>query len=297
MLIDYLQESSEELRRKREEYRSLFREYKRYYSRDIRDELNAKKEEIRKMRTEISEHMYENLQELVLIKRYFPDLYAMLLEDESIGGLIRKKDWLISRKEEKKEQADGRLRALKAGRSQLREAKKFIEKWPRPAIDAKSVIATWPVLKGVIEGEPDKLDALAAMEKKRKELVREGWSVLLNQSMIGDRLNAFVEKIKKFRVEESAKRIEAEKAKGRGSVPEYEAIKEFEKARKERERMERVCGHLLLANPMFLEKMRKELRTGKKNKTELERMIEKTVVKKINETTWLKEMKKRLEVD
>jgi hypothetical protein len=61
--------------------------------------------------------------------------------------------------------------------------------------------------------------------------------------------------------------------------------------------MERVCRHLILANPAFLEKMKKELRLGKKNKTELERMIERTVVRKINETVWHKEMKKKLNVD
>jgi len=297
MLIDYLQESSEELRRKKEEYRSLFREYKKFYSRDIRDELKAKKEEISKMRAEISERMYENLQELGLIKRYFPDLYSMLLEDEGIRELVKKKDWLISRKEEKRELAEKKLKELKGFRTQLKEARKFIEKWPRPTIDAKSVVATWPVLKGVFDGEADKQDALSAMEKKEKELVRGGWSVFLNQSLIGDRLNFFVSKIKNLRIEESTKRIDAENAKGRGSIPEYEAIKEYEKAKKERERMERMCKHLLLANPMYMEKMKKELRTGKKNKTELERMIEKTVVKKVNETAWLKEMKKRLEVD
>jgi len=297
VLIDYIQEKSEELRKKKTEFRSLNRELNKFYSKDLRDELNAKREEIKKIRAEVSEHLYENLQELLLIKRYFPELFSVLLEDDGIGDLVKKKDWLISRKEEKGEQAQIRLDEIRMWRAQLREAKKFVEKWPRPRIDARSIGATWPILKEIVEGEPEKRDVVEAIEKKGRALVREGWSVLLNSSLIGNQLGLFIEKIKKLVSEEKMKRNEFEKARGKGSVPEYEALRAYEKSRKERERMERVCSHLILANPAFLEKMKKELRLGKKNKTELERMIERTVVRKINETVWHKEMKKKLNVD
>jgi len=295
MLIDYLEEAAAELGQKKRAYQELHRQYKKFYSKDIRDEIAALHKEMGKKRAEVNERLYEGLRELLLIKRYFPELYAMLLEDEGIGGLVRAKDWLLERKEERKDDAGKRLERIRADRAQLREARKFVEGWPRLRIDAKSICATWPALRGAIKGELDREDVLAAIAKKDKGLVRAGWVVLINESMVDVPLRGLLERVKKLRNEELKRRAEAAEAKGKGSIKEYEALKEVENARRERERMERVCRHILLANPAYLERMKKELKAGRKNKTDLERMASMTAVKKINEAEWLREMRKRLE--
>jgi len=305
VLIDDLERAAEELGKKKQEYQGLSREYRRFYSKDLREEMAALREEITLMSRGIDESLYENLRELLLIKRYFPDLYAMLLDDKAIGKLVRGKDWLLVRKEEKKEDAERALRELKAQRAQLREARKFIAKWPRSAIDAKSITATWPALKGALEGEPEKEDALDAIRKKERDIVRRGWLILLNESMIAAPLGKIAGKIDKLRSEEEAKRAGVEASRGKGSVKEYEALRDYEKAKKERERMERIARHLLLANPGFVEKMKKAPkqpsrpvfmpgRAGKANKPGVGKILDSIVVRKINETVWLKEMKTKL---
>ncbi len=294
MFIEELEEKAAALKRKKDELRGLHRQYRQFYSKDIRDEIAVKRAEMAKMRAEASELVWGSLRELFLIKRYFPDLYAMLLEDPGIGDVIRRREWLIDRKEEGKDAAEKQLKDIRQRRRQLREARQFVDKWPGRGLDARSLVATWPALKGALEGDLHKSDALAAIDRKQEALMLEGWKVLLNASMIAKPLRKFLAAAHGLKTEESVKQLEMAKAKGGGSVKEYEARKEYEKAKSGRERMERICRHLLLASPVFLEAMKKELKCGKKDKGELERIVSSTSVKKINEREWLKEMRKRL---
>ncbi len=294
MLVDELEERAFGLKQKKDDLRNLYRQYRQFYSKDIRDEMAVRKAEIAKMRAEAAELVWESLQELLLIKRYFPELYAMLLDDPGIGDVIRPRNWLVDRKEESREPAEKRLKDIKRRRHELREARKFVDKWPGKELDERSLVATWPALKGTIKGDMHKSDAVSAIDKRQKELVREGWTVLLNASMIAGPLRRFLARTQKLKSEELAKQVEMTGAKGKGSVKEYEAKKAYEKAKADRERMERICRHLLLASPLFLEAMKKELKAGKKDKGELERIVASTSVRKINEQEWLKEMRKRL---
>jgi hypothetical protein len=294
MFIDELEEKAAALRHGKEGLQDLNRQYRQFYSRDMRDEMAAKRKEIAKMRAEASELVWENLRELALIKRYFPDLYAMLLEDPGIGDVIRRRDWLVDRKEEGRDAAEKRLNDIRQRRRQLREAGKFVEKWPGGALDARSLVATWPALKGALHGEMQKSDAVAAIGRRQDELILDGWKVLLNASMIGGTLRKFLARAQGLRSEELSKQMEMSRAKGKGSVKEYEAAKEYEKARAARERMDRVCRHLLLASPQFLDAVKKELRGGKKDKGDLERIVASIPVRRINEKEWLSEMRKRL---
>jgi len=293
MLIDYLESAGEALRRKKEEYRDLNRQYKEFYSKDIREEIALANAEMRKKYQELNEELYGNLHELSLIKAYFPELYRILLEDEDIGKAIRKKDWLLDSKNEKKEDAEKKLGAVRQKRRQLREATKFLKEWPRERIDAKSIKATWPVLAGVIEGEIDKEDVLDAISRREKELRREGWQTLINESMIEAPLGRMLKKVKELRAAEQAKHIALGQAKGKGSVKEYEAQGALKEAQEKRKRMERLCRHLLLSGRTFLEKIKNRKKTGKRA-TELETLADSIALKKINEKEWLNEMRKRI---
>jgi hypothetical protein len=293
MLIDELEERASALKQKKDGLRDLHRQYRQFYSKDIRDEIAVRKAEIAKMRSEASELVWEGLEELLLIKRYFPDLYSMLLDDPGIGDVIRRRDWLVDRKEEDVGPAEKRLKGIKRSRHELREAREFVDKWPGKDLDERSLVATWPALKGTIKGDVHKSDAIAAIDRRQKELVREGWKVLLNASMIAAPLRRFLAKAQGLKSEELAKRVEMNDAKGKGSVKEYEAKKAYENAKAARERMERICRHLLLASPLFLDAMKKELKAGKRDKGELERIVASTSPRRINEQEWLKEMRKK----
>ena len=293
MLIDYLEGSGEDLRKRKEAYRELYRQYKEFYSKDIREEMALAKGALRKRYKELNEGLYENLHELSMIKSYFPELYAILLDDPDIGKAIRKKDWLLDVKNEKREDAEKKLMAVRQKRKQLRDAAKFLKEWPRSRIDTKSMKATWPALSGMIDGDMDKEDILAAASKRVKELRREAWQALINESMIEAPLMRMLGKIKDLRAAEQSKHMEAGQAKGKGSVKEYAAQCALKEAEEKRKRMERMCRHLLMAGRSFLEKVKGRKKTGKKA-TPLEMLADSIPLKKIDEKEWLREMRKRI---
>lgn len=294
MLIDYLEEAAALLSEKKESYHKLNRQYKKFYSKDLREEMEILKAEINKKNREVNEKLYDNLHELESIKNYFSDLYNVFLDDPNIGSLIKKKTWLLERKEEKKQKAEVKINEIKEKRAQLRDAASFIKKWPRETIDAKSLTATWSALKNKIKGEMDKEDVLLKIKDLDKLLKREGWLILINESMVDQPLNSFSEKIKELKYDELEKSRGIEKAKGKGSVKEYAALKEYRTAQKKTKRMERIIRHLLLASSSFLEKLKK--RKKGKIPNDIEAIAGSIKIKKINEKVWLKEMRKKLEI-
>jgi hypothetical protein len=293
MLIDYLEEAAALLSEKKDSYHKLNRQYKKFYSKDLREEMDLLKAEINKKNREVNEKLYDNLHELESIKNYFPDLYNVFLDDPNIGSLIKKKTWLLERKEEKKQKAEVKIIEIKEKRAQLRDAVSFIKKWPRETIDAKSLIATWSALKNEIKGEMDKDDVLIKIKDLDKLLKREGWLVLINESMVDQPLNSFSQKIKELKYDEVEKTRGIEEAKGKGSVKEYAALKEYRTSQKKRKRMERIIRHLLLASSSFLEKLKKRKKGNIPN--DIEAIANSIKIKKINEKVWLKEMRKKLE--
>ncbi len=294
MLIDYLEGTSAELRKMKSSFQEMNRQYRKFYSRDIRSEMTSLKSEIQKLRREINEQLYFDLEELILIKKHFPDFFNTLLEDDCIGELVKSKAWLIERKEESKEEATARLKKIKSERKQLCDARAFLDTWPRTKIDSKSLTATWPILKGLVKGELEKSDALESIKKKDNELKREGWKELINESMVDLPLKRFLARIKKLHMQEEEKEYAMHHAKGKGSVKEYDALKELESVQKERTRAEKLCIHLLLANRNYLIKIKKKKQFGRSGPTDLERLAMKIQLKKISENPWLREMKERL---
>lgn len=292
MLVDILEEAAAELKAKKEEYRKLNKQYKKFYSKDLRQEMELMKADIGKIQHKVNEHLYDNLEELGLIKRYFPDLYNVFLDDEDIGKLVKKKDWLLERKEKKK--ATEKLNEIKEKRKQVREARKFLKEWPGPKIDAKSLTATWPVLKDLLKGEMEKDDVLLIINKKDKSLKKEGWLLLTNESMVQIPLNRFLKRIIALRADEQIKALSMAKAQGKGTVKEFDALKEFKEAQRKRISMERKCRHLLLASRKFLQSLKKPKRFGGR-KSDIELLADQISLKKINEKDWLKQMRKRLE--
>jgi hypothetical protein len=297
MLVDSLEKIAEEIAELQERLKQLDKEYKKEFDRDIKEEMNRIRKEIKRKKYELNECVYNNLEEFRLLKKHFPDLFNIFIEDEIIGSTLKKKEWLIEFKELKKKECEKKFGEIKAKQAQLKEAKAFLKGWVGP-IDARSLGATWNVLKDVLADKMEKDEALAAIEDASKKLKKEGWLVMLNEPLILQPLRRFFKMLKKASEEEYEKKAALEKAKGRGTISEYKATKELRDAQKKRKKIERMCRHLLLANSKFLHKMKNRKITWGDSATEelLRNVLNKIEIKNIDEKKWIKEMKKRLEI-
>jgi len=295
LLVDYLEEASAYLRLRRDELIEFRRQYEQLYDKDIREEMNILNEEIKKKKTEVTDHLYENAEELRYIRKYFPDYFEILLEDEEIGGILRKKEFLYRQGSISGDKAVHKLVEITNARRRLRDAKNFLETW-HGSITEKQLTATYPVLKGRIKGNVESGEAIAKIKEFDKELKKEGWMAIVgSKELILQVIQKFIERLKRAELLHMQASMKYEQAKGKGSVTEYSALKALKKTEKRKEHLKRMIGHLLLANPEFLSSMKKQ--SGwlqKKKKTELEKFAEKVGIKRIREKTWLEKMNKKL---
>jgi len=91
LLVDYLEEAAGELAEKKERLRELNRQYREIYDKQIKEEIEIVRREINKKRAEVVETIYENLDEMKHLKKYFPELVKVFEEDDSIGDILWKK--------------------------------------------------------------------------------------------------------------------------------------------------------------------------------------------------------------
>lgn len=298
MLIDYLENAAAEMKILGERLHTLDKEYRISYDRQVREEMARIKKEMRKKRSEIKEMIYLNLTEFRLIKKHFPLLLDVLLEDEWIGNALKTKVWLLDFKKLHKAECEKKLKKIKEHRGQLKEAREFIKGWVGK-IDARSLTATWPALKGILVGESEKDDVLTAIDEADKKLRIEGWLLLFNEPFILGVLKRFIKRLKKATEEEYEKRTLMMKNEGKGSVAEYDAMKEFQKAKMKRARLERLCSHLLMVNQQFFENIKKgQMQTvwlDRESEDFVKKLFKNKNIPKIDENKWIREMKKRIE--
>ena len=297
LLVDYLEEASEYLRMKREELMEFRRQYEQLYDKDIREEMDILNEEIKKKKSEITDHLYENAEELRYIKKYFPDYFEVLLEDQEIGGILKKKEFLYKQGSIKGDKAVHMLVEIRNARRRLRDAKNFLETW-HGSITEKQLTATYPILKGKITGKHDSSEVIAKIKELDKELKKEGWIVIVSsKELILQVIEKFILMLKRAEMVHMQAKMKYEQAKGKGSVTEYSALKALKKTEKRKAHLKRMIGHLLLANPEFLSSLKKQRGwLQKKKKSELEKFAEKVGMKRIREKTWLEKMNKKLSV-
>jgi hypothetical protein len=295
LLIDYLEEMSSKLREEEAKLQRLNAQYKKFYDKELRQEITDLKNDMRKTKKELKDELYLNAKELGLIKKHFPDFFGVLLEEEQIGGTIGRVAWLCGIEALGKSAAEKKLDAVRGERKKLREARSFLSKWVGK-IDAKSITATWPELKGEISGSIDRDEALLSIANKDRGLRREGWRVILGSELINKQLKRIFKGLIAARGETSDKERALKSAKGKGTVAEYNAKKELDEAKKAQARIERVCTQMLLANPEFLANFKKQKPAlGDRTFTEsVLEFAEKIKMKDVDEKRWLVGMKKKL---
>ncbi len=294
LLVDYLEESAEYLAGKNKALRELNRQYKEVYDKQIREEMDVVKKEIGKKREEIIETVYENLEEMRYLKKYFAELLQVFLEDENIGDILSKKSFLFenSRQMDDRE-ALNKLNEIKKKRSQLRDAKKFLHDWTG-TISGRKLGATYPVLKGKIEGNADKEDAIEVIKKMNSKLRKKGWMIIINSPLAVVPLQRYMNRKKMLEVAEiEAKRAYAN-SKGKGTSAEYDAKKKLDETVKEKNHVEKMIKHVLLANPELLSSLKKAQGWKRGKKDPLQLLAESIPMNKIREKTWMDQMRKKL---
>src|SRR5512143_1058013 len=183
LLIDYLEEATDYLRQRKERLKQLDAQFRKIYDSDLKHEMAEIRREIAKKSSEVTTELLYNLEEFRALHRYFPDLLQVYMEDEYIGRILSKKAWLLNYKPLPPQEAAARLKQLKEWRAQLKDAKMFLKRWVG-MVDAKSFAATYPILKGHISGDMYKSDVEAAISQVDKGLLREGWLLLISDSLI-----------------------------------------------------------------------------------------------------------------
>ena len=297
LLIDYLEEATGYLRERKEKVKKLDAQFRKIYDSDLKHEMAETKREIAKKSGEVTTELLYNLEEFRALHKYFPELLQIYMEDEYIGRIISKKAWLLDYHSLPPAEAAAKLNQLKEWRSQMREAKRSLKGWVG-TIDSKSFSATYPLLKGHISGDMYKSDVEAQIEKVDKILLREGWLLLISDSLIQIPIAKFMTQINQLRFEEAQAKSDSIRARGRGTVAETAALRKLQSLQKRRLHYERALTQLLLANPGFLKQAKKKKNWLSREKAgNFERLIAGITPHTIKERVWLNEMKKKTGVD
>lgn len=294
LLIDYLEEATDYLRQRKERLKQLDAQFRKIYDSDLKREMAEMRREIARKSGEVTTELLYNLEEFRALHKYFPELLQVYMEDEYIGKILSKKAWLLDYKPLPPQEAAGRLKQLKEWRGQLRDAKTFLKRWVG-TVDAKSFAATYPLLKGHIHGDMYKSDVEAAITQADKALLREGWLLLISDSLIEIPLAKFMSKIKQLKFDELQAKGDFMRAKGRGTVAETAALRKLQAVQRKLGHYERATTQLLLANPGYLKAAKKKKSwLSRERGGHLERIVASITPHTIKERAWLNEMRRKI---
>lgn len=297
MLIQGLDNISKEMGEISERIHVLNKEYRTVYDRAVMEDIRREKTALVRKKLEVIEAIYENLDELRLLKKHFPQLYSVLLEDRYIGKLLKRKAWLLDFQRLDEKAAKKRMDEVKAKRGQIRDADMFLKKWVG-VIDSKSLTSTWPELSIVLAGidriDKDELQRMLTDHDRR--LRREEWLVSLNKPFVLELVKGRLKRLYGF----SLKRGDAERimhsSAGLGTVTEYSAKQSYEKALAEEKRYERKCRHMVVVNGEFMDEFLspKVVWREKPVRDFIANNRSYLKAKRINEMEWLGRMRKEV---
>lgn len=297
LLIDYLEGAAEYLREKTERRAKLEAQYRRLYDRDIKREISEITREIAKKKSEVTNELLLNLEEFRCLEKYFPELLQAFMEDRYIGKIIMKKAWLLRELKLAPREAAQKLEFLSHKRRQLKEAKRFLKKWVGQ-VESRAFCATFPVLKGHLEEDLEKDEVARIIDEADSKLRREGWIILITDSLIRIPIALFSNKLMKYQYHEIAAAAKVKKARGKGTVKEAEALREYKKVLRKREHYENLLIQILLANPEYLRSIKKNRNwLSRKGGGVVEKIAERITPHRVKERAWLNEMSKKLAID
>ena len=215
------------------------------------------KKEIRKTKSDARNELLFRLEEFRYLDKYFPDLLSAFMEDEYIGPVMKKKAWLLDFKPVPAKKAAVKLEQLKIWRMQLIDARRTLTGWVGN-VSKKAFVATYPILKGHMKKDLDKDEAIEMVENVDKLLLREGWLLLISDSLIEIPIAKFMNKIQKLRTMELQAELMFTKSRGKGTVTETAALRKLEKIRAKKDHYERILRQVLLSNPNHLRSLKRK---------------------------------------
>jgi len=295
-LFEELEQYSERLKENRLTLESLQKQYRQSFDSGIRIEISRLSKESNKLRKKLFEKLYENLEELSLIKKEFEELYTVFLEDEDLSFCFKKLDWVLDFKPLPENELNKQMEKINSIKKQLNDIEDFLKKGI-DYIDGKALSLTWEVFKGQPAGRLDRLEVEKLIKEKYKEWRRKEYLLILNEPLITNHMKNLLEKLRRIYLEERVKLQEYESSKERGMRAESDAHKLYKEVKRKRKKTETILKHLLLSNPVYLKKVKSEKRFGGTLSSEQISFIDSirsNSIPDVNE--WKKQMRKDLEL-
>lgn len=294
LLIDFLDAASAYIHGKRDELSKLEKQYRKIYDPDIVREMKVLRRDISKKRSEIKNELLLNLDEFRAINKYFPELLSAFMEDEYIGKVLTGKAWMLDFKSMPPQLAAAKLAELTTWRRQLHEARRSI-RGGAGLVRTKPIVDTYPVLRASLKGDMDRKDVLNAIDELDEALRKEGWLVLLSDSLIKIPLAKFMNKVTELRIQELQAKAEVLRMRNKGTIAETRALRALQEIVVKRQHYETIVAQILLANPEFLDSIKKKKSWLSKERGDVvERFAQSVTPHKIKERAWLNEMRKRI---
>jgi hypothetical protein len=293
LLVDFLDTASSYISERREKLKKLESKYRNIYDPDIMREMKSLRSEIARKRSDVRNELFFNLEEFRALEKYFPELLKAFMEDEYIGKTLTDKAWLLAFRPLPAAQAAAKLQELRDLRGQLRDAKKSIRGYG--TVNTMRLVTNYPILAGQVQGQMDKKDIIAVIDKLDSLIKKEGWLTLLSDSLIKIPLTKYMNKILALRYEELTAKADSLKLRGKGTVAEAKVLRTVQELTPKRERYERMMTHMLLANPSYLNSIRnKKAWTSREKADAIEKFAKAITPHRIKERAWLNEMNKRI---
>jgi hypothetical protein len=297
LLIEYLENASEYLRKKTESRNKLEAQYRRLYDRDIKREIAVINREIAKKKSEVNNELLLNLEEFRYLDKYFPELLEAFMEDDYVGTILSKKAWMLRDLKVGAKEAAQRLQFLTHKRAQLKDAKRFLKKWIG-SVDSRAFCATFPALKGHLEADLEKDEVARIIDDADAKLRREGWILLVTDSLIRIPIAKFSNKFVKYKYREMEAQAKMKRARGKGTVSEAAALREYKKVSRRKSHYENLLIQILLANPPYLRALKKKKDwLSRKKGGVVEKIAELVTPHQVKERAWLNEMSKKLAIE
>ncbi len=296
MLVEYLDDAAKDMAEIKEKAIKIRKKYDSTSDRDLLSEIAmlGKKAKIKKV--SIWENIYENVEEFRYMKKHFPQLFQIYAEDEAIGKLVRKKEWLADFEEIGQAEASRKMEELKNELRGIKKIKKASKNWEKP-FTQNMLGSTWDRIKDKISDKTEREELDAILEEEADSLRRKGWGIIINDPLIMKPVSAFLERLKNAIKDEQIAKQKMDESSGRGIYWEHKAKRDYDHAVKKRKVAERLCKHLLLSNPQFLKKFKKQGMFWRDRDVAefMKNFFNSISVPEINEKEWLEGMKKKIE--
>ncbi|MFH1785264.1 MAG: hypothetical protein ABH842_02460 [Candidatus Micrarchaeota archaeon] len=293
LLVEYLEEASEYIKDRMIQIQKLERKFHDVYDRDLKRETMILRREVSKKRGEVIDQLLLNLDEFRALHKYHPELLSVIMEDKYVGPIVSKKAWLLDFNQVPPQEASVKLEQLVEWRMQIKAARESLRGWVGK-VNARAMDANFPVLRGFINKDMMKADALDAIKEAEKVVLREGWLLLISDSLIQIPIAKFMTKINHYTYEQNTAKSYLYRVLGKGTVVETAAQRRLEEVTRKKERYERILRQILLTNPSYLRKIKqKKAWLSKEKPTGLEKFVQTITPHTLRERAWLNEMKRK----